>query len=135
MNVYRVSRHPLVALTLLAGAACGDSSLIGPENELEVTNAQDQFQFQVSDLVDVTDSRSYEWENTGTQATIDISQAITSGSAVLTLRDANGTIVYQDDIADDNDGSTQVGVEGAWRIDVVLQGVSGTFNFRAQKTT
>jgi len=121
--------------TLLV-AGCEDSSTgIGPENQLEVTNAVDQFQFQLTALEDVSDSRRYDWENTGTQATIDISEAITGGSAILTLRDAGGTVMYETDIAEDMDGTTPVGVSGTWRIEVVLARTTGTFNFRVQKTT
>lgn len=122
-----------LAAALLIG--CGDGNLIGPDNQLEVTNAIDQFQFQLTDLVEVDDSRSYTWQNTGTQATIDISQAITGGSAFLTILDADGTVMYQEDIADDSDTTTPIGVTGGWRIEVRLESVTGTFNFRVQKTT
>ena len=114
---------------------CNDDSLIGPENQLEVTSATDQFQFQLTALNGVTDSRSYNWENTGTSATVDISQAITSGSAILTIRDARGTTVLRSDIADDNDTTTSVGVAGDWRIDIALTDATGTFNVIIQKVT
>ncbi len=124
----------LAAMTVLA-TACDDANLIGPANQLEVTNAVDQFQFQLTDLVDVEDVRSYTWENTGTQATIDISEAITGGSAILTITDADGSLMYQEDIADDSDATTPVGVAGMWQIEVRLESTTGTFNFRVQKTT
>lgn len=124
----------LAAMTVLA-AACDDTNLIGPANQLEVTNAVDQFQFQLTDLADVDDVRSYTWENTGTQATIDVSQAITGGSALLTITDADGAIMYQEDIADDSDATTPVGVAGMWQIEVRLESATGTFNFRVQKVT
>ena len=124
-----------LAGTLLV-TGCEDSSTgIGPENQLEVTNALDQFQFQLTALDDVSDRRSYDWENTGTQATIDISQAITGGSALLRILDAAGTVMYEADIAADSDGTTPVGVVGTWQIEVVLRKTTGTFNFRVQKTT
>ena len=125
----------LSAALMAAVAACGDSNVIGPDNQLEVTNAQDNFQLQVSALDEVSQTLEYSWQNTGTQATIDVSQAITSGTAILTLTDADGTVVYQEDLADDSDGQTLVGVAGAWGIRLVLDGVNGTFNFRAQRTT
>ncbi len=124
-----------VAAVLLAGGCRDSSNGIGPENQLEVTNTVDQFQFQLTALDDVTDRRSYDWENTGTRATIDISQAITAGSATLTILDAEGSVMYEEDIADANDATTPEGLAGTWRIEVVLAKTTGTFNFRVQKTT
>ena len=123
-----------LALVVAAGA-CGDSNVIGPDNQLEVTNATDNFQLQVSVLAGVSQTLTYTWQNTGTQATIDVSQAITSGTALLTITDANGAVVYQEDIAEDSDGQTTVGVTGGWGIRVELEDVNGTFNFRVQRTT
>ena len=116
--------------------SCEDSSTgIGPENQLEVMNALDQFQFQLTALDDVSDRRDYDWENTGTRATVDISEAITGGSAILTISDAAGTVMYEADIAEDGDAITPVGLSGTWRIKVVLSRTTGTFNFRVQKAT
>lgn len=129
-------RTTLGALVLLSfAAACSGSNGIGPENQLEVNNATDNFAFQVSDLTDVTQTLGYNWANTGTQAVVDISQAITGGSVFLTIRDADGAIVYQDDLRDGNDGDTLSGREGIWRIEVRIEGATGTFNFRVQKKT
>ena len=123
----------LFAMLLMAG--CDSANGIGPENELEVTSATDDFQLQVTALDGVTETLSYTWQNTGPQATIDVSQAITGGSAILTVRDADGTVVYQEDIRDDSDGTTTMGVAGSWTLRVELVDVTGTFNFRAQRTT
>lgn len=119
----------------VAGAGCDSASTIGPENQLEVTSATDNFQLQVSALDGVSETLSYDWQNTGPQATVDISQAVTGGSALLTITDADGTVVYQEDIRDDSDGQTSVGVAGGWTIRVELSEVTGTFNFRVQRTT
>jgi hypothetical protein len=126
----------ILSATLLLATGCGDSSNgIGPENQLEVTNAVDQFQFQLTALDKVTDRRKYDWENTGTQATIDISQAIAGGSATLTIRDAEGTVLYDAEIAQENETTTPAGVSGTWEIEVELTKTTGTFNFRVQKAT
>ncbi|MFC1525841.1 hypothetical protein ACFL6X_03400 [Candidatus Latescibacterota bacterium] len=122
------------AVVLLSG--CGDSAnVIGPKNQLEVTAATDQFQLQLTALDQVTDSRSYDWQNTGAKATIDVSQEITGGSATVIIRDADGTVVYQSDVADDGDGITAEGTPGTWEIKIVLKNTTGTFNFRLQKVT
>ncbi|MDH5588622.1 MAG: hypothetical protein OEZ65_13905 [Gemmatimonadota bacterium] len=120
-------------VALLAVAACGDANVIGPDNQPEIANALNTFQFQVSALVNVTQELSYDWQNEGIQATVDVSQAITSGSALLTILDSQGAVMYQEDIADGISKSTIAGSPGAWKITVSLQGVHGTFNFRSQR--
>ena len=137
MPSVRSARLAAAFLFLAAGvgACAGGGNVVGPENELEVTNAADQFEFQVSDLDRVTQTLSYQWTNTGTQATVDVSEAISGGSAFLTIRDANGDAMYEADIADDSDGSTPTGVAGTWTIEITLFDASGTFNFRVQKST
>ena len=132
----RRSTWTIFATALLLTVGCdGGSNGIGPENQLEVTNAIDQFQFQLTALDNVTDRRSYDWQNTGTQATIDVSQAITNGSATLTIRDAEGSVVYEAEINSAIDDTTLAGIAGVWQIEVKLVKATGTFNFRVQKTT
>jgi len=123
------------ALATMTLAGCNGANVIGPENQLEVTNATDNFQFQVSALETVSETRTYDWENTGAQAKVDISQAITGGSAQLTISDADGTVLYDEDIAQDSDGDTPAGTPGTWRITVTLHDTVGTFNFRVQRVT
>ncbi len=122
-------------LVVLLVGACDSANLIGPDNQLEVNPAADNFQFQVSNLSNVSQDLSYTWENTGTQATVDISQAITAGTALLTVTDAAGTIVHQEDIGLNNNTDTAVGVAGNWSISIALAGASGTINFRVQRKT
>ncbi len=131
----RASLFSTLAVLVMGFAACDGDIGLGPDNQLEVTNAADNFQFQVSVMESVTETLSYTWQNSGTQATIDISQAITAGSAILTIRDAGGTVVHQEDIADDNDTDTAAGVAGSWSIEVEIRSATGTFNFRVQTAT
>ena len=134
-GTHRFRLSGFVALAALTLVACDSANVIGPDNQLEVTNAVDNFQFQVSALDAVSETRHYDWENTGAQAKVDISQAITGGSAQLTVSDADGTVLYDEDIAQDSDGDTPAGSPGTWRITVTLNDTSGTFNFRVQKVT
>ncbi|HJN91848.1 MAG TPA: hypothetical protein QGF05_03845, partial [Dehalococcoidia bacterium] len=75
---------------LVALFACGGSNVIGPDNELEVASTADTFQWQVSDLDDVTQIVMYGWPMTGTVATVNQSSALAGGSATLTIQDASG---------------------------------------------
>ena len=123
------------ALVALVAFGCESTNLIGPQNQLEVGTAADNFQFQVSGLDNVTENLSYDWENTGTQASIDISEQLTAGTAIVTITDADGAVVHQEDLSQDNDTDTAVGTAGTWRIDVQFDGSTGTVNFIVQRKT
>ena len=132
---HRVSLVAALLVLTASFSACDGAIPLGPDNQLEVTNAADNFQFQVSNMENVSETLSYVWENSGTQATVDISQAIAGGSPILTIRDADGTVVHQEDIAEDDNTDTAVGVAGSWDIEVRIRNTTGTFNFRVQRRT
>lgn len=122
---------PIVGL--LAVAACDGGSVIGPANQLQVTNATDNFQLQASALDNVSQTLTYTWQNTGTSANINQSGTLTAGSAVLTIEDDAGTQVYSRSLGETGTFQTTAGTAGVWTIRVVLSGMSGALNFRAQK--
>ena len=122
----------LIAAVLIG---CGDGSPLGPESRVNVTRSPDNFLLQVFNMDAGTETLTYTWENTGTQATIDVNNGISSGSAIMTIQDAAGTVVHQEDIANDNDTETSVGVAGSWTIEVRIQNASGTFNLIIMKKT
>jgi len=122
-------------VTFAVLTACGVSDSLGPVATVEATNSVDQFQLQVLAMEDGTGTRTYAWENTGTQATVDIVQNISSGSAILTIQDASGTVVHQEDIANDNDTDTSVGIAGSWTIEVRMEKATGWFNIAVAKKT
>ena len=118
-----------ILLSLLAGCSKDPLSPFQPE----ITNAQDNFQFQATGITKVTTTKSYNWLNTGTTANVNQSCVITRGSATLTILDADGTQVYTADLADNGTFVTTSGTTGTWVIRVELTGLSGTLNLRAQK--
>jgi hypothetical protein len=111
--------------------ACGDDPLA--PFQPEIANVTDNFQFQATNLTGVTTTVQYTWQNTGTAATVNHSSAITSGNALLTIRDAVGTQVYSANLVPSGTPSTSTGVAGAWTIRVDLTNTQGTLNFRVQK--
>jgi hypothetical protein len=118
----------------MGAAACSDSAnVIGPSNQPEITNATDNFQFQASNLMDVSQVLTYTWNNTGTQANVDHSGAIVSGTASLLLRDASGTERYNGNLRNTGTFTSTAGTSGNWTIEVRLTDVTGTVNFRVQK--
>lgn len=99
----------------------------------EIVNNTDNFSFQATDTRNVTTTVQYTWSNSGNQATIDHSSALSSGIASIVLLDANGTEVYQSGLLASGTPSSLVGVAGDWTIRVTLSHCYGTLNFRVQK--
>jgi hypothetical protein len=119
-----------VAVTTLMLLACDDP--LAPFQP-EIGNATDNFQFQVTALRDVTTTREYEWQHTGTIANVNQATSLSSGAALLVIRDAQGTEVYRRSVTENGTFQTAAGTSGRWRIRVELTAASGAVNFRVQR--
>ena len=134
MRAFSISRQRRwLAAAAVALVACGGDSTTGPGRDPEVINTTDNFQYQVSDIQDFSGTQSYNWQNTGTTATVNQSAAIAAGSATLVLRDANGAQVYSRSLAEDGTFSTSAGAPGTWTVRVIYSGADATVNFRLDK--
>ena len=114
-------------VALLALGACSDSgSILGPDNQVEVSNVADAFHWQASSLADVTDTETYSWTITTTTASVSHSNAALSGTATVTVTDADGTQVYAGALSDASNGDdlTTAGVAGTWTVVVTLSGAT-----------
>lgn len=124
------------ALTALIWvAACGDGPT-APGIQPQITNNTDAFSYQVTGIQNFSGTYSYTWQNTGTLAKIThASDAGPTGSATLTVQDANGTLVYSGQLATSGQPlSSPAGVAGAWTIKLVYSGYSNTqVNFAVLK--
>jgi len=131
-----MSTRMIAVLLALCLAGCGGSSnsALNPAFQPEVANNTDNFQFQSTGVRNVTQTLRYTWVNTGIRATIDQACAITSGTAVVNVRDSQGAMVYSAGLQNNGSFTSVAGQTGNWQIEVVLSGVSGTLNFRVQKT-
>ena len=121
------------ALAGALGLAACSGNVIGPDNQLQVTNATDNFQLQATALNNVSQTLTYLWQNTGTSANVNQSGTVTAGSATLTIIDQAGTTVYLANLGDTGTFQSSAGLAGGWTIRVELHGMSGTLNFRGQK--
>ncbi len=99
----------------------------------EIGNNPDNFQFQATAIENVSTTAVYTWNNTGTQAKVNQSSAITGGSAEVVFRDASNVEVYRRSLALNGDSTSSVGTPGTWTIVVTLTTLDGTLNFRAEK--
>lgn len=118
-------------LLLFAVGGCGDDSSAG--KDLQVSNAADSFQFQVTDTKSYSHTYTYTWANSGTAATVNQSSSISGGDATLILKDNTGTTVYSRSLKQNGTFTTTAGVAGNWTVQLLANKVTGTLNFRAQK--
>src|SRR5574341_119928 len=116
---------PGLVLALTALAACSSDNVIGPGNQLQVTNAPDDFQFQVSNLNNVTQTLTYNWTNTGDSANVNQASSLTSGSATLTIRGPTGTLLYQSGLQSNGTFHTLKDAAGTWQIQVAMSKADG----------
>jgi hypothetical protein len=121
-------------IPVLNGCGNDNNSALSPFQP-EIINDADAFQFQVTDADNVTTVVSYTWQNSGTQATVNHSSVINSGSATVTVLDADQTQVYTSGLVASANEPTQAGTSGDWTIQVVLMECSGTLNFRVETFT
>ena len=133
MSTHQRWRRGLIWLCATVVISCGGNNPIGPSNQPEVANSRDTFQFQASNLTRTTQTLSYGWENTGTSANVNQSGQISGGTATLTIRTPAGVDVYTRDLSTTGTFTTSPGAAGNWRIEVRLENVTGTLNFRVQK--
>ncbi|MEJ2538958.1 MAG: hypothetical protein P8188_03050 [Gemmatimonadota bacterium] len=120
---------------LLTGVACGDDPT-APGIEPEIVNDTDSFSYQIRDLRNVWGSWDYTWQNTGTSATVShATNAGATGTATLTVRDADGTQVYSAPLASSGEPVTSpAGAPGAWTVTVTYAGYTNDqVNFELSK--
>ena len=141
----------VAAVIFLAG--CNEST--APEFSLAVVNTTDDFAAQSANVINGNLDQEFTWQNTGTRANVTDATTINGGVARVVIRDAANVVVYDKALtfasppplqagapgASELDGepasavieSTQAGVAGAWHIEILLSGFSGTLNVRVQK--
>ncbi len=123
---------------VVALLAIGCSSSTPPSAPLanfspEIVNNIDAFSFQITNGENITTTVEYNWENTGTQATINHSTTTSAGTATITVFAADSSQVYTNGLVASANEPTTVGTAGSWKIRVVFTNYSGTSNFSLQK--
>ena len=122
-----------VFLVAMIGCGGNANSSLNPQFQPQVANLADNFQFQSTGVTNVSETLTYTWQNTGISANIDQATTVAAGTAVLMIKDAAGVQVYSAGLQNNGTFQSATGQTGNWTIQVVLQGYSGTLNFRVQK--
>ncbi len=127
----RAAVFPFVILCAFILNQCGHNALA--PFQPEVTSVRDNFQLQATGVMNRTATLTYQWEDTGTRATVNHSTTTTHGTARVIIRDAGGSTVYNKLLVPSLTDTTTVGSSGMWTILLELNQYSGTLNFRVQK--
>ncbi|MDE3213987.1 MAG: hypothetical protein KGM98_12190 [Bacteroidota bacterium] len=120
----------LIGITSLSLMACKKNNAT---YQPKVSNNTDNFTFQANNTTNLSSNYDYSWNNTGQTATITVTSTITTGTANISIYDANGSQVYTNDIQTNGTFTTSTGVSGIWKIHVTLSGADGNVSFTVQK--
>lgn len=124
-----------MGLIAVAVAGCGgDNAPSAPLSQFqpEIVNVADNFSLQATAVQNVTTTLTYTWANSGSRATINHSSTVDSGTAAVSIFDANNSLVYTNGLVTSSNQSSSVGVAGDWRIVVSFSECYGTLNFSVQ---
>lgn len=130
-TVIKIALFSSVIAVMVTGACSKNNPL--EAFEPEIVNNVDAFEFQATDLENVSFTHNYSWQNTGAAATINHSSAVAEGSATIIIYDANNTEVYSSALLASANEETATGNPGTWTVRVVLNNAAGTLNFRIEK--
>jgi PBP1b-binding outer membrane lipoprotein LpoB len=123
----------IAAVTALALLGCSNSTDPVAPYEPQINNVTDNFQFQATDVTDITWTYTYQWLNTGDSATVNQATAVNGGSATLTISDSTGTQLYSKSLSANGTFGMIKGAAGHWTVRVQFFQYAGTVNFRVQK--
>ena len=112
---------------------CGNSSAPLAPYEPQINNIADNFQFQASNVSDLTWTYSYRWTNSGDTATVNQATTVSAGSAMLTIVDSTGAQLYSQPLSANGTFGMAKGVAGRWVVKVEFLNYAGSVNFRVQK--
>lgn len=124
-----------LSVTLLFIVGCANRRVVtDPSFQPQIINQPDSFSFQATNVTNITQTIQYTWQNSDTLANVNLSSQIASGSGTITILNPAGLQVFTSSMTANGTFTTGAGTAGAWTIRVVLNNVSGTLNFRVQRT-
>jgi hypothetical protein len=121
----------LVLGALALGLGCADSIVrqLAPENDPQVVDTPQGFEFTATDLRNVNQTLRYVWTNSAAQAALDHDSFLDHGYGVLVIHDATGQLVDSTLLELDLQAETRVGAPGPWTLQLNLAGARGRVHF------
>jgi predicted small secreted protein len=123
----------LISLVIVFAVLLSSCSNTMKTFQPEITSRTDNFQLHSKNVKDRTTTINYNWNNTGSGATVNHSAITDSGTARLIIRDSKNTVVYDRKLSPSLSEPTAIGHSGTWTVSLVLDQYSGTPNFKIQR--
>ncbi len=130
-SLLKTGTFAVIAIAALSLTGCGSepTAAFNPE----VMNEPDNFSLQVAGATHLTETFSYEWQNSGSAAAVELVSTLNSGAATLTILDALGTEVYGGSLVLGGSIETSKGQAGPWTIRVAFADFSGSVDLSVVK--
>jgi hypothetical protein len=114
-------RMVLVLLLVATGAGCLDSVIreLGPGNSETVVSVPDSFAYLASNLENVSDRVSFEWNNSEPRLQVNHQSFMPHGYGLLVIRDAVGAVVDSTVLDYQLTTESRAGVPGLWSVTLI----------------
>ena len=121
----------MVLGALLLGTGCADSivRVVAPENDPQVVNTPERFQFTATDLRNVNDRLTWVWPNPAPKAALLHDSFIHHGYGILIIHDAAGQMVDSTLLELNLETETLPGTPGDWTLELILASARGRADF------
>jgi len=124
--------YTMSALLFAFVTACDSTA---PDTIEHVDNKGDDFSFDLPQQSDFSGTLRYQWSNSGSTATINLSAVPTAGIGTITIQDADTRQVFTGNALEAGTFTTESGRPGTWIVTVLLVRIEGRLTFRLQKSS
>ena len=106
---------------------CADSIVreLSPDNDPQVVNTPEKFEFMATDLRNVNDRLTWVWPNPAPQASLHHDSFLHYGYGILTIHDGAGVLVDSTLLELNLETETRVGTPGNWTLELILASARG----------
>jgi hypothetical protein len=126
-------RGRVLAIAILVVLAGCEDDPIRPGIHLSIENLPDSFIYRASGIYRYTKVSNYTWQNTGSQAVVTMSGALSEGEAWVELLDAEEVQVFEGSLGVEGEFTSLEGVPGAWNVRVSYFEATALADFRVEK--
>src|SRR5262245_24422921 len=119
-------RIALLWLTIALASACEDPpAVLGPDNNMTLTNQPGLFHFVAHGLDNVIQDTNFTWVSLDSQANVVHNSIVIHGAGAINILDANGVLVSTSSFVYEADSLTRKGAPGNWTIQFQFKGATG----------